>query len=338
MTLPKALLGQTGLEVSRLAYGSLTLGPVQTNMSPERGGELLAYAFARGLNFVDTAELYGTYPHIRSALRKVSTPPVIATKCYAYDRASAEASFNLARRELDLDVIDLFLLHEQETTLTLDGHREAFAYFLEQKEKGLIRGVGISTHAVEPVRALVQAKTRNTQELWLGLDSGLYHEADVIHPMLNMKGLGLLDGTAEDMVAATTAAAAAGLGIYGMKMLGGGHFLQDFDQAVAFAFEQLKTHVSSYAVGMQSEAEIDMNLSLFSGLPVTSEALAATRSRQRRLTIADWCTGCGNCVSRCSSGALSLHPETGQAVVDPERCVLCGYCAYGCRDFCLKVV
>lgn len=338
MTLPRTQLGRTGLEVSRLAFGSLTLGPVQTNMSPERGGELLAYAFARGLNFVDTAELYGTYPHIRAALRHVSVMPVIATKCYAYDRKTAQASFDQARRALDIETIDLFLLHEQETTLTLDGHREAFAFFLEQKEKGLIRGIGISTHAVEPVRALTQAKLGQNDGLWLGLDSHLYREADVIHPMLNWKGLGLLDGTADDMVAATQAAHAAGLGLYGMKMLGGGHFLGQFDQALDFAFAQLKSHVASYAVGMQSEAEIDMNISLFSGLPVEQAALVQTRSKHRRLTVADWCSGCGACVSRCASGALSLDAGTGQAVVDPKKCVLCGYCAYGCRDFCLKVI
>ncbi|MDD2534724.1 MAG: aldo/keto reductase [Eubacteriales bacterium] len=336
MSLARHLLGQTGIEVSRLAFGTLTLGPVQTNLSPDRGGELLAYAFERGINFVDTAELYGTYAHIRAALRKVTKPPIIASKCYAYDRETARKSFDQARRELDLDVIDLFLLHEQETTLTLEGHKAAFAFFLEQKAKGLIRGVGISTHAIEPVRALTQARLGQTHELWHGLDSTLYREADVIHPLLNLRGLGLLDGTAEDMVQATREAAAAGLGLYGMKMLGGGHFLKDFDAAVAFAFEQ--THVAAYAVGMQSEAEIDMNCALFAGEPVETQALEATRARRRHLTIADWCTGCGNCVSRCASQALAINAQTGQAIVDETKCVLCGYCAYGCRDFCIKVI
>ncbi|MDD2457647.1 MAG: aldo/keto reductase [Eubacteriales bacterium] len=334
--MPTRPLGQTGIEVSRLCYGSLTLGPAQANLSPERGGELLAHAFARGVNFVDTAELYETYPHIRAALRTVATPPVIASKCYAYDRETARRSFEQARLALDLDVIDLFLLHEQETTLTLDGHREAFAYFHEQKEKGLIRAIGISTHAVEPVRALTQARLGLGDALWRDLDIGLYREADVIHPMLNWRGLGLIDGTAEEMVAATREAAAAGLGLYGMKMLGGGHFLQDFDTALAFALAQ--DQVAAYAVGMQSEAEIDMNVALFSGLPVDPADLAATRRRSRRLVVSDWCTGCGACVDHCASQALSLTGPDGKVQVDPDRCVLCGYCAYACRDFVLKVV
>ena len=135
------------------------------------------------------------------------------------------------------------------------------------------------------------------------------------------------------MVEATQAAAVAGIGLYGMKMLGGGHFLKDFDAAVEFALAQ--TQVAAYAVGMQSEAEIDMNLALFSGTTVQPEDLAATRERRRHLVVADWCTGCGACVERCASQALQL--VNGKVQVDESRCLLCGYCAYACRDFVLKV-
>jgi aryl-alcohol dehydrogenase-like predicted oxidoreductase len=334
VTLPRRPLGQTGIEVSRLCYGSLTLGPVQADLSPERGGELLAYAFERGVNFVDTAELYGTYPHIRAALAHASEAPVIATKCYAYDRTTAQKSFDAARRALDLDTIDIMMLHEQETALTLDGHREAFALFCELRDQGLIRAVGISTHAVEPVRALTQAATGVTDDLWQDLDIGVYREAQVIHPLLNWRGLGLIDGQAEDMVLATRAAAKAGLGLFGMKMLGGGHFLKDFDRAVAFALAQ--EQVAAYAVGMQDESEIDMNLALFAAEPVRELDLEATRARHRRLIVSDWCTGCGSCIDRCASRALSL--VDGRVQVDDARCLLCGYCAYACRDFVLKVI
>jgi aryl-alcohol dehydrogenase-like predicted oxidoreductase len=332
--LPLRELGQTGIRISRLCYGTLTLGPAQANLPPERGGELIRAAVAGGVNFLDTAELYETYPHIRAALRHLANPPVIATKCYAFDRETARRSFDAARLALDLDVIDLFLLHEQESTLTLAGHREAFEFFVEQKARGLVRATGISTHAVEPVRALTEARRGIRDGLWRDLDAGLYREADVIHPLLNWRGLGLIDGSAADMVAATRQAAAAGIGLYGMKMLGGGHFLHDFDQALAFALAQ--DQVAAYAVGMQSEAEIAMNIALFSGTPVAPGDLEATRRRSRRLIVSDWCTGCGACVSRCASNALRL--DNGRVTVDPDRCVLCGYCAYACRDFVLKVV
>ncbi len=329
-------LGRSGLAVSRLCFGTLTLSPSQAGFSAEEGGELLAYAWQRGITFWDTAEIYDTYPHIHEALKKMNQPPVICTKTYAWDRASASASLEKARRAMDLDVIDIVLLHEQESCLTMDGHREAFAWLLEQKNRGRIRAVGLSTHAVEPVAALAAAADRSVSKpsIWQGIDPGPYREADVIHPLLNLAGLGLLDGTADDMVAACSAAHAAGLGIFGMKMLGGGHLLSRFDEAAEFALGL--ACADAYAVGMQDRAEIDMNVALFSGQPIDPALLAQTRRRRRRLAIGDWCTGCGACVSRCGEKALRI--EHGHVVVDGDRCIFCGYCATVCRDFVIKVV
>lgn len=331
------LLGRSGLTVSRLCFGTLTLSPAQAGFSAATGGELLVHAFKNGVTFWDTAEIYDTYPHIRAALRQLSRPPVISTKTYAWDVASASASLEKARRALDLDVIDIFLLHEQESCLTMDGHREAFAWLLEQKGKGLIRAVGLSTHAVEPVLALASAvgsSPGTCDPIWQGIDPGPYREADVIHPLLNLRGIGLLDGSATDMAAACTRAHDAGLGIFGMKMLGGGHLLPVFDEAASYALGL--DFADSFAVGMQSKAEIDMNIALFSGRPVEQGLLEATRSKRRRLAIGDWCTGCGACVARC--GEKALHLENGHVVADSSRCIFCGYCATVCRDFVIKVV
>ena len=62
-------LGRSGLTVSRMCFGTLTMSPLQQNMTPEAGARLLVYAYERGVRFLDTADLYGTYPHIRLALR-----------------------------------------------------------------------------------------------------------------------------------------------------------------------------------------------------------------------------------------------------------------------------
>lgn len=332
----KRRLGTTGLEVSRLCFGTLTLSSAQAAFSAREGGELLAYAFGKGINFWDTAEIYETYPHIRAALRLLANKPVISTKTYAWSSESARASVDQARRALDLDVIDIVLLHEQESVLTMDGHREAFSYLLTQKEKGVIRAVGLSTHAVEPVLALAAAADSSTDSasVWGDIDPGPYCEADVVHPLLNRRGLGLLDGTASQMALACERAHAAGLGIYGMKMLGGGHLLPEFDEAVSYALGL--TFVDAFAVGMQSQAEVDMNVALFNAEEVDPAWLQATRSRQRRLVIGDWCTGCGACVERCGKRALRI--EGGKVVADSSRCIFCGYCATVCRDFVIKVI
>ena len=48
-------LGRSGLKVSRLCFGTLTMSPLQRNLSPEEGARLLVHAYERGVRFLDTA-------------------------------------------------------------------------------------------------------------------------------------------------------------------------------------------------------------------------------------------------------------------------------------------
>ncbi|MFQ7281389.1 MAG: aldo/keto reductase, partial [Christensenellales bacterium] len=88
-------LGQSGLVVSRLCFGTLTMGPLQRNFSPSYGAELLAEGFLQGINCLDTAEYYQNYDHIREGLR-YKPDAVVITKCHAYDRAGALDSVDKA--------------------------------------------------------------------------------------------------------------------------------------------------------------------------------------------------------------------------------------------------
>jgi Na+-translocating ferredoxin:NAD+ oxidoreductase RNF subunit RnfB len=42
------------------------------------------------------------------------------------------------------------------------------------------------------------------------------------------------------------------------------------------------------------------------------------------------CLGCGDCVSACQFGAISMNPETGLPVVDESKCTACGACVKAC--------
>lgn len=308
-------LGLWGADVSEVCFGSLAVSPLQGCLTAEEGVSVLRYAFEQGINWIDTAEIYDNYEQIAEAIK--NRPEVrIVSKSYSVTAEEMRLSLEKARTALNRDTLDFFLLHEQESALTLKGHSGAWEELLKAKEKGMVRWIGISTHAVEGVRA-----------------GALLPGLDVIHPILNYQGLGIIDGTLSEMLDAISFASDLGIGIYAMKVFGGGHLTSDPKKAIDFIKSIAGVH--GIALGMSSQAEVDYNLLLIEGQEVPESLQKKVRHRQRKLFIADWCQSCGLCVEACPQGALSLE-ET--AVVNPEACVLCGYCGRACPHFCLKIV
>ena len=309
-------LGRSGLTVSQMCFGTLTMSPLQRNLTPEEGARLLVHAYERGVRFLDTADLYGTYPHIHLALRD-APDYVISTKAYCWDGKTAQAALERAYAGVGRDYIDLFMLHEQESLYTLRGHEEALVYLARQKELGHIGAVGVSTHFI----ACVKAAPR-------------FGMIDVIHPLINVEGIGIQDGSREDMEVAIEAARARGIGIFAMKPLGGGHLIASSREALEYAVNS--PLLDAVAIGMQSVEEIDADVDLFEGRPEAFERLEALRHRRRQVMVHDWCEGCGKCAERCRQKAITV--VDGRATVDDTKCVFCGYCARACPQFCIKVV
>ncbi|HWQ40516.1 MAG TPA: aldo/keto reductase [Desulfosporosinus sp.] len=309
-------LGLWGPEVSEVCFGSLAISPLQGRVTEGEGIAVLKYALEQGVNWIDTAEIYANYAQIAAATKGHSDVRIIS-KSYSVSALEMRQSLEKARTALNRETLDFFMLHEQESALTLKGHSEAWEELLRAKEKGMVRWIGISTHAAAGVRAGA-------------LQPGL----DVIHPILNYEGLGIIDGNLTDMLESIAFAAELGIGIYAMKIFGGGHLTHDPEKAVAFV--RSIQGVQAMALGMSSREEVDYNLLLLAGQEIPSELREKVKHRERKLYIADWCQGCGLCLEACPQNAL--HLEERVAVVDNEKCVLCGYCGRVCPHFCLKIV
>lgn len=312
-----SLLGKTGIKVSRLCFGALTIGPLQVNLPLHEGANVIAAALNAGVNFIDTAELYRTYSYIKEGIEGRAQDVVISAKSYAYTYEGMQESVYKACTGIGRDYIDIFSLHEQTSRLTLKGHRPALQYLIDAKRQGIIRAIGVSTHTVEVVRA-----------------AAMIDEIDVIHPIYNMRGLGICDGQVEDMQQAIDFAAYMGKGIYTMKALGGGHLCTSAMEAIKWVLDQPK--INAVAVGMQSSAEVQFNAALFSGQDPDEQVMQTVQAKPRKVLVEHWCIGCGACAAKCPMKAIQIIEK--KAVVDTDKCVTCGYCGAYCPEFCIKII
>lgn len=304
---------KSGQSLSRICFGTLTVSPLQKNYSEEKAGALFYYAYDQGINFFDTAELYQNYHHLANLISRVPREDLfIVTKSYAYDHKTAKDSLEKALNGLNTDYIDAFLLHEQESIHTMRGHEQALQYLIESES---VRYTGLSTHFVAGVRAAEKYHTN----------------IEILHPIINREGLGIQDGDFTAMSAAIMDYQAhPETFVYGMKVFGGGHLLDDLDASLDFAMGL--SCLDSFAIGMANEEEVDYNVARVSG---AKKNIPHPAIHQKHLHIASWCIGCAKCVEVCQHRALQM--VSSHAVVDHQRCVTCGYCAAVCPEFCLKV-
>ncbi len=271
-------------------------------------------AYGMGINFFDTAEFYNVYPYLKQIAQ--SPNAVIGGRSYAYDESGITRSLETYRRGLGRDVVDIFGLHEQESGLTLKGHGGALKALAKAKSRGQVRAVSVSTHYVQCVRA-----------------AAMCDEIDIIFAILNVEGLGIVDGTRQDMEDALAFARQTGKGIYLMKALGGGHLYNRALEALTYVRDF--PYKDSVCLGIRTFSELEFALKCFLGENIEPDLVSRTRAK-RKLVVADWCEGCGLCVERCGFGAMSIR--NGKACADLSKCMLCGYCARVCPHFCIKVV
>ena len=177
-------LGRTGLSVSRVCLGTMTFG--EQNTEAEAHSQL-DYALERGVNFIDTAEMYPVMPSARtqgsterfigSWLKKSGKRDriVLATKAAGpnpnmtwvrggrqnLDAANLRAALHESLARLQTDYVDLYQLHWPSRNVPIFGAtafdpakecdavpiEETLAALAELVEEGKIRHVGVSNES-----------------------------------------------------------------------------------------------------------------------------------------------------------------------------------------------
>ena len=250
-------LGNTGLKVSRLGFGTYDFGVEANRITPDEGGRILAGAFELGVNFWDTSDDYGSHPHVASALERVPRRDVVvSTKTSAHSASGAIRSLDRSLKELGTDYVDIFFLHYV-TADWIDGCRRVLKDLADAKTSGRARAVGLSTHSVKVAR---EAATMEGADVVLAVCSGA-REA-VLEKL--RENVPLEDGSMDEMLDAIRGIHAAGKGTVAMKVLGTGApaLVKDYRSSVA-SVSRLG-FVDAVLVGLKDLAQVRKNLAAMS--------------------------------------------------------------------------
>src|SRR5947209_17666251 len=233
-------LGHTGIQTSRLAMGTGTVGSGhhshQTALGMDGLPRLLLNGYDNGLRFFDAADSYGTHPHVAEALKHVDRSKVtVLTKSWARDPQSMKADIDRFRRELGTDHIDVFLMHCLTEGDWTERYRGVMDVLSDAKEKGIIRAHGCSCHSIEALRAAARSP-------WVEID------------LVRLNPIGShMDADPDIVVSVLREMRAAGKGIVGMKILGQGDLSNRQDEALRYALSL--NLLDAFTIGAESISE-----------------------------------------------------------------------------------
>ncbi|HXN93718.1 MAG TPA: aldo/keto reductase [Candidatus Acidoferrales bacterium] len=233
-------LGKTGIQTSRLAMGTGTVGSGhhshQTALGIKGLSDLLLNGYDHGLRFFDSADSYGSHPHVAEALKHVPRDKVtVLTKTWARDPVSARADLDRFRRELGTDHIDVCLMHCLTEGDWTERYKGVMDVLSEAKERGVIRAHGCSCHSIEALRAAAKSP-------WVDVD------------LVRINPVGAyMDAAPDTVVSVIREMRAAGKGIVGMKILGQGELRSRQDEALNFALGL--NLLDAFTIGAESQSE-----------------------------------------------------------------------------------
>ena len=170
--LTTTLLGETGLEITRIGFGAWAIGGGgwEFGWGPQDDDQSIAaihHALERGINWIDTAAAYG-FGHseeiVGRALAGMPDRPYVFTKCSLLEGPGRRVIHNLRRDSvlheaerslvrLGIDAIDLYQIHWPIPAADIE---EGWSALAELKEQGLVRHIGVSNFDVDQLRRIQQ--------------------------------------------------------------------------------------------------------------------------------------------------------------------------------------
>ena len=245
-------LGPTGIKASRLAQGTGWNGGARSSAHTRLGEKafttLIRHSLDQGIAFIDTGDLYGAHPYVRTAVEGVPRDKYILmskiwprTEFWNSPSGGAKVEVDRFRRELKSDVIDICLIHCMTDTKWPQTFARVRDELAEAKQQGAVRAVGVSCHDLGTVKVAAA-------DPWV----------DVILARINNAGKEAeMDGSPEEVAPVLKQARANGKVVLGMKIFGAGKLVKPAQKDASLKYVLQNELVDAITVGMMNPREVD---------------------------------------------------------------------------------
>ncbi len=147
-SLPKRLLGNTGVEISILGLGGE--GILRTFDEEERAVALIRHALDLGITYFESARAYsGSESYYGLALQERRREIFLASKSHERNGDGALKHLETTLKQMNTDFLDLWMVHDVRSPRDIEqifGQKGAIKAFEAAKRNKLVRFIGISGH------------------------------------------------------------------------------------------------------------------------------------------------------------------------------------------------
>jgi predicted aldo/keto reductase-like oxidoreductase len=312
-------LGKSELQITRIGFGGI---PIQ-RLSEEQAIKVLHRTIDGGLNWIDTANGYGTSEgRVGKAIRKYPRSDVLVfTKGGGREPKTLRSQIELSLQRLQTEYIDLYQFHNVLSPELWQSMEENGAFDVARgyRDRGMIRHIGASAHTREAALAVVE-----------------HPEIEVLQYPFNFI-------VEEEGLEIVEACRKRDTGFIAMKPFGGGA-LRDAPSCIRFL---LGVPDVAADPGFEHIEEIDEVLSLWKEGAPLSEENKSTIEQLRQELGTRFCRRCGYC-SPCPQGVHIISLMTMETLVkrfpadrlsedwiaeagrSVEKCIECGECEDKC--------
>jgi 1-deoxyxylulose-5-phosphate synthase len=258
--LDKVTLGKSGVQVTRLAFGTgSNNGHVQYSLGQKDFNKLVAYAYERGIRFFETAESYMTPAMLGEALKPYQRDSYVLMTKVTTNGGDPHQRFEDMLRTHKMEYFDIMLLHWQHDAGWIESTKNWQDTIDHLQSKKTILSRGASVHGLPALRQMpgnpwLQVAMIRMNHNGTRMDGPVYDEGN--NP-----------GSISEVVQHVHQVKKDGMGVVSMKLAGDGTFTRHEDRVAAMRFAFQTAQIDCATVGFKSNQEIDeaidnMNLAL----------------------------------------------------------------------------